>query len=41
MKSAAGTRTILRKMRAEHPNADTELDFTNPYQLLVAAILSE
>lgn len=40
MKSPAETRKILRKLRAEHPNADTELDFTNPYQLLVATILS-
>jgi endonuclease-3 len=40
MKAAAETRKILRKLQAQHPNADTELDFKNPYQLLVATILS-
>ena len=40
MKSAADTCRILRKLRAQHPNADTELDFTNPYQLLVDTMLS-
>src|SRR5436190_10240013 len=40
MKTAAETRKILRKLQAQHPNADTELDFKNPYQLLVATILS-
>jgi endonuclease-3 len=40
MKSAAETRKILRKLQAQHPHADTELDFKNPYQLLVATILS-
>src|SRR3954462_8366338 len=40
MKSAALTRRILRKLQAQHPNANTELDFKNPYQLLVATILS-
>jgi endonuclease-3 len=40
MKSAAETRTILRKLQRQHPNANTELDFANPYQLLVATILS-
>jgi endonuclease-3 len=40
MKSAAETRKILRKLQAQHPNADTELDFKNPFQLLVATILS-
>src|SRR4030095_4850570 len=40
MKAAAATRKILRKLQAQHPNADTELDFKNPYQLLVATILS-
>ena len=40
MKSAAETRKILRKLQAQHPGADTELDFKNPYQLLVATILS-
>src|SRR6266536_2032704 len=40
MKSPSATRKILRKLQAQHPNANTELDFKNPYQLLVATILS-
>jgi len=40
MKSAALTRKILRKLQSQHPNADTELHYKNPYQLLVATILS-
>ena len=40
MKSAAETRAIIRKLYAQHPDADTELNFSNPYQLLVATILS-
>jgi endonuclease III len=40
MKSAVDTRRILRALQRQHPNADTELDFENPYQLLVATILS-
>jgi endonuclease-3 len=40
MKSVVETRTILRKLQRQHPNANTELDFKNPYQLLVATILS-
>ena len=40
MKSAAETRAIMRKLRAQHPNADTELHFRNAYELLVATILS-
>src|SRR3954470_20862953 len=40
MKTAAETRAILRKLQAQHPHADTELHFSNPYQLLVATILS-
>jgi len=31
---------VLRKLYGQHPDADTELDFQNPYQLLVATILS-
>ena len=31
---------ILRKLYTQHPGADTELDYKNPYQLLVATILS-
>ncbi|HEX6975478.1 MAG TPA: endonuclease III [Vicinamibacterales bacterium] len=39
-KSAADTRRILAKLATQHPNADTELHFRNPYELLVATILS-
>lgn len=31
---------VLRKLYRQHPDADTELDYENPYQLLVATILS-
>jgi len=31
---------VLRKLYTQHPGADTELDYKNPYQLLVATILS-
>jgi len=34
------TRTVLRKLQRQHPDADTELDYQDPYQLLVATILS-
>jgi endonuclease III len=40
MKSAAELRAIVRKLEAQHPNADTELHHTNAYQLLVATVLS-
>ncbi len=39
-KSAAETRAILKKLEGQHPGADTELDYTTPYELLVATILS-
>ena len=39
-KSAAETRTILKKLEGQHPGADTELHYTTPYELLVATILS-
>src|SRR5512145_2578036 len=39
-KSAAETRKIMQALGAQHPNADTELHFTNAYELLVATILS-
>jgi endonuclease-3 len=32
--------TIFDRLDAQHPNAWTELHFTNPYELLVATILS-
>jgi endonuclease-3 len=31
---------ILRTLYTQHPDADTELDYEDPYQLLVATILS-
>jgi len=40
MKTAAETRAIMKKLEKQHPNADTELHFTTPYELLVATILS-
>jgi endonuclease III len=30
----------MARLEAQHPNADTELNFTSPYELLVATILS-
>ncbi len=39
-KSPAETRRILKRLGTQHPNADTELHFTNAYELLVATILS-
>ena len=39
-KSAAETRRIMRALGTQHPNADTELHYTNAYELLVATILS-
>jgi len=40
MKSPGATRTILRKLYLQHPDPDTELIYTTPYELLVATILS-
>ena len=40
MKSARETREILDKLETQHPDADTELDYQTPFQLLVATILS-
>ena len=39
-KSSAETRRILSKLYSQHPGADTELHYSNPYELLVATILS-
>jgi endonuclease-3 len=39
-KSVGDTRRIMKKLGTQHPNADTELHFTTPYELLVATILS-
>jgi endonuclease III len=39
-KPPAVTRRIFDKLSTQHPNADTELHYSNPYELLVATILS-
>lgn len=39
-KSAADAHRIFAAMSTQHPNADTELNFTSAYELLVATILS-
>jgi endonuclease-3 len=39
-KGGAEARAILKKLERQHPDADTELNFTTPYELLVATILS-
>ena len=40
MKTPAQTRAVMKKLEAQHPGAQTELHFENPFQLLVATILS-
>jgi endonuclease III len=40
LRNAAATRRILEKLSEQHPGADTELHFSNAYELLVATILS-
>src|ERR671914_524308 len=40
LKTPAETRRILDALFTQHPDADTELDFANAYELLVATILS-
>jgi endonuclease III len=40
LKSPAETQAILARLYGQHPNATTELDFTTPFELLVATILS-
>ncbi|MEO5822371.1 MAG: endonuclease III [Vicinamibacteraceae bacterium] len=40
LKSAAETQAILQRLYGQHPDATTELDFTTPFELLVATILS-
>jgi endonuclease-3 len=40
VKTPTETRRILDLLETQHPDADTELDYKNPYQLLVATILS-
>ncbi len=39
-KTAGETRRIMAKLARQHPNADTELHYSNAYELLVATILS-
>ena len=39
-KSPGDTRRVLARLATQHPNADTELNFSNAYELLVATILS-
>jgi endonuclease III len=40
MKTPRETRAILDTLETQHPDADTELDFTTPFELLAATILS-
>src|SRR3954471_419975 len=40
MKTAVETRAILDKLESQHPDADTELHYRTPFELLVATILS-
>jgi endonuclease-3 len=40
MKSAPDTRRIIKTLATQHPNADTELHYRTPFELLVATILS-
>ncbi|HEX7486430.1 MAG TPA: endonuclease III [Vicinamibacterales bacterium] len=40
MKTATEARVVLRKLERQHPNADTELNYSNAFELLVATILS-
>ena len=40
MKTPRQTREIMRQLESQHPNADTELHYTTPYELLVATMLS-
>ena len=39
-KRGTEARAILKKLERQHPDADTELHFRTPYELLVATILS-
>ena len=40
MKSSRTTRRIVETLAEQHPNADTELHYRSPFELLVATILS-
>ena len=40
MKAPEATRRVIETLATQHPNADTELHYRNPFELLVATILS-
>jgi endonuclease-3 len=40
MKAPAATRRIIQTLAMQHPNADTELHYRTPFELLAATILS-
>lgn len=40
MKKPAATKRIIETLARQHPNADTELSYRTPFELLVATILS-
>ena len=40
MKTSSDTRRVLDILETQHPGADTELRYRNPFELLVATILS-
>ncbi len=40
MKTPLATRHVLDRLEAQHPDADTELHYSNAFELLVATILS-
>jgi endonuclease-3 len=40
MKTVTEARAVLRALERQHPNADTELRYSNAFELLVATILS-
>jgi endonuclease-3 len=40
MKSEQTTRRVIETLSEQHPNADTELHYRNPFELLAATILS-
>jgi endonuclease-3 len=40
VKTAAETRQVLDALESQHPDADTELHYSTPFELLVATILS-
>src|SRR5882724_2430830 len=40
MKTSRQTRAIIDMLETQHPDADTELHYSTPFELLVATILS-